>query len=84
MKRILYIALLFALVMMINTDLAAQCPMCKTSLEEARKNGSQVGNSLNMGILYLLALPYSIATFFGIVWWRNTRSRKQANISNSN
>jgi hypothetical protein len=54
-----------------------QCPMCKTSLEEARKNGTQVGNTLNMGILYLLALPYSIAMVFGIIWYRNTRMAKK-------
>jgi hypothetical protein len=51
--------------------------MCKTSLEEARKNGTQVGNTLNMGILYLLALPYSIAMVFGIIWYRNTRMAKK-------
>lgn len=59
-------------------DLFAQCPMCKTSLEEARKNGTQVGNSLNAGILYLLALPYSIATVFGLVWWKKTKKKKSA------
>ncbi|MCU0442307.1 MAG: hypothetical protein MUE96_07905 [Bacteroidia bacterium] len=50
--------------------------MCKTSLEEARKNGSQVGNSLNNGILYLLALPYTIALVFGLLYWRNNRLKK--------
>ncbi len=61
----------------IATDVAAQCPMCKTSLEEARKSGSSVGSTLNDGILYLLALPYSIAIVFGIIYWRN-KKRKMA------
>jgi len=77
MKKAILILLLFSLVF-ISTDLLAQCPMCKTSLEEARKNGSQVGSSLNMGILYLLALPYTVATVFGIIWYKNFRSRKSS------
>lgn len=57
-------------------ELWAQCPMCKTSLEEARKNGSEVGSTLNNGILYLLALPYTIAVVFGFMYWRNNRLKK--------
>ncbi len=61
----------------ISFELLAQCPMCKTSLEQARKDGTQVGSTLNTGILYLLVLPYSIASIFGIVWWRNMKSKKK-------
>jgi hypothetical protein len=60
------------------TDVLAQCPMCKASLEEARKNGTQVGNSLNSGILYLLALPYSIAAIFGVIFYRKLRRKQQS------
>ena len=58
-----------------TVDVLAQCPMCKTSLEEARKTGSQVGSTLNNGILYLLALPYTIAIVFGFIWWRNKKKK---------
>jgi hypothetical protein len=79
MKKVtalLIVALLFAL----SIDVLAQgCPMCKTSLEEARKNGSQVGNTLNSGILYLLALPYLVASVFGVIWYRNYKTKKRAN-----
>lgn len=77
MKRFLPFLIVIVLLVLSN-DLLAQCPMCKTSLEEARKNGSSVGNSLNMGILYLLALPYTVAIVFGIIWYRNTRTKQQA------
>lgn len=77
MKRSVALLLLL-LVLSLSVELMAQCPMCKTSLEEARKNGTEVGNSLNAGILYLLALPYSIATVFGLVWWKNLRNKKKA------
>lgn len=61
--------------MAVTVEVLAQCPMCKTSLEEARKTGSQVGSTLNNGILYLLALPYTIAIVFGFIWWRNKKKK---------
>jgi uncharacterized paraquat-inducible protein A len=74
-KLIIFIA--FTAIILIANDVLAQCPMCKTSLEEARKNGSQVGSSLNNGILYLLALPYTIAMVFGFIYWRNHKLKRK-------
>jgi hypothetical protein len=72
--------LIVALLITLNFEVFAQgCPMCKTSLEEARKNGSQVGNTLNSGILYLLALPYMVASVFGVIWYRNYKAKKNTN-----
>lgn len=81
MKKAVSVLLLLALIAL-SQELLAQCPMCKTSLEEARKSGSQVGNTLNNGILYLLALPYTIAVVFGVIWWRNNKLKKQATTAN--
>ncbi len=78
MKFSKIISIVFIIILLvIANDLLAQCPMCKASLTEARKNGTEVGNTLNMGILYLLALPYSIATVFGVIWYRNTKLKKK-------
>jgi len=74
MKKIVF-GILFLALILIVTQATAQCPMCKTSLEEARKTGSQVGSSLNNGILYLLALPYTIAMVFGLIYWRNKKRK---------
>lgn len=76
MKKVVLLVVIICLCAL-GTEVLAQCPMCKTSLEEARKNGTNVGNSLNSGILYLLALPYSIATVFGVIWWRNNKAKKK-------
>jgi uncharacterized paraquat-inducible protein A len=82
MKFSKIISIVFILILLvIANDLLAQCPMCKASLTEARKNGTEVGNTLNMGILYLLALPYSIATVFGVIWYRNTKLKKKQAIN---
>jgi uncharacterized paraquat-inducible protein A len=74
MKKLTLILLVLTFASIV-TDVAAQCPMCKTSLEEARKNGSEVGSTLNNGILYLLALPYTIAMVFGFIYWRNRKQK---------
>lgn len=77
MKKLLVFTFVIVLLAIANDVLAQGCPMCKTSLEEARKNGSSVGNTLNSGILYLLALPYLIAATFGVIWFRNLRAKKK-------
>ena len=77
-KSAISIILLVALITF-AFDLSAQCPMCKASLESAKENGTNVGNTLNGGILYLLALPYSIATVFGVILYRNNKLKKIKN-----
>jgi len=63
-----------------NSEVIAQCAMCKSNLEMARTNGgTNVGNTLNNGILYLLALPYLIACVFGFLYYRNYRLKKSNN-----
>jgi hypothetical protein len=79
MKKIAALLIVAVLLILSYEVLAQGCPMCKTSLEEARKNGSQVGNTLNSGILYLLALPYLVASVFGVIWYRNYKYKKRAN-----
>lgn len=78
MNTILKRAIILVFLMLAVSSVWAQCPMCKTALESARDNGSAVGSSLNNGILYLLALPYSVAMVFGIMWYRKTRQKQNA------
>lgn len=76
MKKAATFLLVFVLLSITAEVFAQGCPMCKTSLEEARKNGSMVGNTLNNGILYLLAIPYLIAATFGVIWYRAHKAKK--------
>ncbi len=78
MKKALSFIFILLLIAIANDVLAQGCPMCKTTLEEARKGGSQVGDTLNNGILYLLALPYLIASVFGVIWYRTYKANKKA------
>jgi high-affinity nickel permease len=77
MKRKIALTFIVVILSALAIEAMAQgCPMCKTSLEEARKNGSMVGNTLNNGILYLLALPYLVIAAFGVIWYRNAKAKK--------
>ncbi len=76
-----WVFLLVISLILVAGDVMAQCPMCKTALSSARDNGSQVGSSLNNGILYLLALPYTVITVFGIIWYRNMKQRKKQGLA---
>jgi len=55
-------------------ETAAQCPMCKTSLESNRKDDQKaVGKGLNKGILYLLAMPFLVVGTVGGLYWHRQR-----------
>lgn len=58
-------------------DMAAQCPMCKMSAESNLKNGGTAGKGLNTGILYMLALPYTLVGVIGFIWWKNNRRLRE-------
>lgn len=74
MRRLLTTAcLLFGLMLAAPGDAAAQCPMCKISMESNLENGGTAGSGLNKGILYLFATPYIIIGGIGYVWWRNRK-----------
>ena len=42
-----------------------QCSMCRAVAESSQKHGSSIADSLNSGILYLMAIPYLLVAFVG-------------------
>lgn len=80
MKRLFFV-LTFALSLVLGSALlnesTAQCPMCKTSLEANRKDegAGRVGNGINKGILYLLAMPFVMVGSVGGVYLYRIRRR---------
>lgn len=67
------------LCLQMQTKVQAQCAMCKSNIEMARTDGStQVGNTLNNGILYLLALPYLVVGVFGFIYYKKYKEKKAA------
>jgi hypothetical protein len=61
------------LLLAIQSDLHAQCPMCRMTAESNLANGGTGGKGLNIGILFMLSLPYLIVGTIGYVWWKNNR-----------
>jgi hypothetical protein len=58
---------------------SAQCPLCKNSVESTLKNngtGRKTGLGLNAGIMVLFFTPYTVAMVVGVLWYRNTRKKK--------
>lgn len=60
-----------------SIDTLAQCPMCKAALESNRENVSEkkVGNGINKGILYLLAIPYIAGVTIAGAWYWNKKKQ---------
>ena len=72
----LLMLVVFSIVLMVifQSDLDAQCPMCKLSAESNLRDGGSAGKGLNAGILYMLSLPYLIVTGLGYLWYKNRKN----------
>jgi len=47
------------------------------SAESNLKSGGTAGKGLNAGILYMLALPYTLVGVIGFIWWKNNRRYRE-------
>jgi hypothetical protein len=79
LKKFVFAILFIGALLSVNSTAMAQCAMCKSNIEKARENGeTQVGSTLNNGILYLLVLPYAIAGAFGFIYYKKYKEKKAA------
>lgn len=68
-----------AILMVSMNDVFAQCAMCRATIESNVADGdTTVGAGLNMGILYLLAAPYTLAMIIGFFWYKNAKLKKKS------
>jgi len=74
-KRIAFILSFFVLTTFISPKVEAQCSMCTINAEQGVKNGNTQTAGLNTGVLYLLAIPYLLATVVGIIWYKKYRKK---------
>ncbi len=74
MKKLLVIFCLVTVFVTLSGDLAAQCAMCKGSVQSTLTNGrSNYVSALNFGIAYLFVFPYAIVGIIGYMWYRNSK-----------
>lgn len=52
----------------------AQCSICART---AQQLGDKPAKSLNAGIIYLMAVPFTIIGIIGYRWWRNEYGRSE-------
>tara|TARA_Y100000782_G_C10187644_1_gene267750 strand:- start:1962 stop:2201 length:240 start_codon:yes stop_codon:yes gene_type:complete len=74
MKKVFSIVILFALLLISSQDAAAQCSMCRAVVEN---NTTNIGQGLNNGIVYLMAVPYALIIFSGVFLFRKQFKDKQ-------
>lgn len=67
MKRLLII---FFLSLFLYKETYSQCSLCTRT---AQQMGEKPAQGLNVGILYLMAIPFGIAGFIGYKWWRQRK-----------
>lgn len=71
MKKL--VVLFILMILFLNIDLVAQCPMCKMAAESNLKNGGSAGKGLNAGILYMLITPYLLVGGLAFWWFKNKK-----------
>ena len=82
MKKSLFVFLLVVSLSLIKINHAsAQCALCKASAESNLNEGKKSTSGLNMGIVYLLSVPYLLVGGIGYFWY--VKKKKQAAEENS-
>ncbi|WP_421946069.1 hypothetical protein [Pedobacter sp.] len=74
-KNALFILFLITLAVLISPEVNAQCAMCTINAEQGVKNGNTQAAGLNTGVIYLLVIPYLLATIVGIIWYKKYRKK---------
>ena len=53
--------------------ITAQCVMCRSTVASQTEQAGNLGEGLNVGILYLLFIPYAAVFIVGWLWSRKKR-----------
>lgn len=78
MKRSLLVVFLSLSLFLTSVDFAAaQCAMCKQSAESSLKEGNTDAIGLNIGIMYLLVIPYVLVGGIGYYWYVNHKRQPE-------
>lgn len=64
---------LVSLAVVFTADAATACPMCKAAAESDPK----LPNAFLVSILFMLAMPFTLATCFGVAFYRLSKKGAQ-------
>lgn len=80
-KKYRVVLVMALLLLVVVPDLSAQCAMCRSTVESTVSNGrSVVASQLNIGILYLLVVPYLLVGSIAFLWYRNSKQEHERRI----
>lgn len=71
MKRLIPLFLTFVLILLSVFPGWAQCAMCRASAKD-----SELALGLNIGIFYLLIMPYILFSVIFLLWYWHYRKKK--------
>jgi hypothetical protein len=78
MKKLLILFFACILTLSSVSSVSAQCAMCRATVESNSKNSNKaIGKGLNLGILYLMTIPYIAVGVVGYLWYRNSRKNSK-------
>jgi hypothetical protein len=79
MKKILILTSIILLLLLISPEFShAQCAMCQRSAETSLASGNNTARGLNVGILYIMMVPYVLISVIGYWWYKNYRKSQNA------
>ena len=74
-KTVIFI---FAFLVLSLSEVAAQCAMCRSTLENNFSAGNPgIGAGINTGILYLLVMPYLAIMIIGYFWFKSSKDAQK-------
>ncbi|HBH21932.1 MAG TPA: hypothetical protein DDY13_00770 [Cytophagales bacterium] len=74
----MYRGILTVVLLLFHVAAWAQCAMCRATLENNVSEGDiGIAAKLNVGILYLFAMPYLLAVVIGFLWYRQSKRNAQ-------
>lgn len=70
-RAILVVAIVFGLIISVPEFADAQCSMCRavTNSNQLADDAFTVGNGLNNGIMYMMAIPYLFGAIFAYAFF---------------
>jgi hypothetical protein len=77
-KAVKFLFLFLLIVLITNTELYAQCAMCKATLEAGGGQKGTIGAGLNTGILYLMSVPYLAGVVLAYFWYKSAKAKRKA------
>ena len=79
-KHLVSFTIIIFIMIVFSDFAAAQCAMCKASVESSQGQANSVAGGINKGILYLMAIPYLLLMFIFrkqlVSLWKNMRGKK--------